>query len=89
MSAIEVIEKFTLEFLQVVYRFGLEINILIKGIAFEKANKLLDHEVSISVDIIIGFHEVSNMLARISFAIELLEFRWLVVLWYPQMINSL
>ena len=61
----------------------LKISVPFKGFAFKRAHKLFDHEVAIGVGIVVGFHEVGNMMARVSFAIELLKFRWLVALRHP------
>ena len=57
---------------------GLKVGVLVESIYFKRAHKLFDHKVIISTNIITGFHKVGNMLARISFAIELLKLRWLV-----------
>ena len=82
-GAIKAIEEFTLELFPTINGLSLEISVPIKCIAFERSHKLFDHEVAIGASIVAGFHKVSNMLARVSFSIELLEFQWMVALRHP------
>ena len=88
-GAIATIEEFMLELLLTINGLKLDISVPIKCISFKRTYKLFDHEVAIGANIVAGFHEVGNMLAHVSFIVKLLEFRWLVALRHPQIINSL
>lgn len=89
ISIIEAIEEYTLQLFTTVNRFRFKINVLVEGIIFYRANKLLCHKISISGSVVASFHKVCNMLARVSYTIELLEFLWLIILKNLYTINLL
>ena len=69
MGAIKAIEELVLELFSIINGLRLKISVPIEGITFKRAHKLFDHEVVIGAGIVVGFHDVGNMLARISFVI--------------------
>ena len=89
MSAVKAIEKLTLKLLPTVNSSRLKVGVPVESISFERVHELFDHKVIINTIIIVSFHKMSNMLAGVSFAIELLKLRWLVACWHPQTIDPL
>ena len=77
-SAVKAVKKLVLQLLLGINRARLQVSVPVKGITFQGTNKLFDHEINISPDIVASLQKVSYVLPRISFAIELLKLWWLV-----------
>ena len=88
-SIVEMIEEIVLKLFPITNGLKLKVDVPIKGVAFERAHKLFDHNLTIGVSVIVSFHKVDNMLVRISFTIELLKLQLPVASRHPQKIYPL
>lgn len=79
MSAVKMIKEFLFQLLLAISQSVLYVSVPIKGISFKRVNKLIDHQITLCLNIIANFHKVSHMLTWITLTIKWLEFWQLII----------
>ena len=77
-STIETIQEFPFHLFPTINGLRLKIRVLIKGVSSKSTRELLSEQVPIRTSVIASLDEMSDMLLRIPFPIELLKLRRLV-----------
>ena len=72
------IQEFPFHLLPTINGLRLKIRVLIKGVSLKSMHELLSEQVPIRTSVIASLNEMSDMLLRIPFPIELLKLRRLV-----------